>query len=68
MSKPKKYFRVTASSSSDFYMDIKAGSKEEIEEKITNGEIDGGDMKEDGIGGWTWEDIVEITKNEYENE
>ena len=50
-----KEFLVTALMETDLIMKVEAKSKEEVQEMIHDGRIDGGDMWEDGMGSWTWE-------------
>ena len=62
-----KEFLVTALMETDLIMRVEAKSKEEVQEMIDDGRIDGGDMWEDGMGSWTWGEISEI-KKEVSNE
>ena len=57
-----KEFLVTALMETDLIMKVEAKSKEEVQEMIHDGRIDGGDMWEDGMGAWTWGEISEIKK------
>ena len=59
-----KEFLVTAVMETDLIMKVEAKSKEEVQEMIDDGRIDGGDMWEDGMGAWTWGEISEIKKEE----
>ena len=61
-----KEFLVTAVMETDLIMKVEAKSKEEVQEMIDDGRIDG-DMLEDGMGAWTWGEISEI-KKEMNNE
>ena len=62
-----KEFLITAVMETDLIMKVEAKSKEEVQEMIDDGRIDGGDMVEDGMGSWTWGEISEI-KKEVSNE
>ena len=62
-----KEFLVTAVMETDLIMKVEAKSKEEVQEMIDDGRVDGGDMIEDGMGSWTWGEISEI-KKEMNNE
>ena len=62
-----KEFLITAVMETDLIMKVEAKSKEEVQEMIDDGRIDGGDMWEDGMGSWTWGEISEI-KKEVSNE
>ena len=57
-----KEFLVTATMETDLIMKVEAKSKEEVQEMIDDGRIDGGDMWEDGMGAWNWGEISEIKK------
>ena len=57
-----KEFLVTALMETDLIIKVEAKSKEEVQEMIDDGRIDGGDMIEDGMGSWTWGEISEIKK------
>ena len=60
-------FLVRAVMETDLIIEVEAKNKEEVQEMIDDGRIDGGDMVEDGMGAWTWGEISEI-KKEVSNE
>ena len=62
-----KKFLVSALMETDLIIEVEAKNKEEVQEMIDDGRIDGGDKVEDGMGAWTWGEISEI-KKEMSNE